>query len=97
MDNNQFLIGLAKIISAQSEVIGPVAYDLAQNVPGLQFSDRKIISSVHGDQRNILSALVKQYSSLFGQSSVEICKDAIHSINPPLDESLLPEELTFSN
>ncbi len=97
MDNNQFLAGLRKIISAQSEVIGPVAYELAQNVPGLQFSDRNVIASVNGDQKHILSALVKQYSNLFGQSSIEICKDAIHSINPPLDESLLPEELTFTN
>lgn len=97
MDNNQFLTGLRKIISAQSEVIGPVAYDLAHNVPGLQFNEQKIVVSVNGDQKNVLSALVKQYSSLFGQSSIEICKDALHSIDPPLDASLLPEELTFSN
>ena len=97
MNENSQVKVISKIISAQSEVIGPIAYDLAHNVGGLQFGDRNTISAVSGDYKNVLAELVKQYSQLFGQSSIEICKDALHSVDPPLDKNLLPDELVATS
>jgi len=96
MNDNQHVQVISKIISAQSEVIGPLAYDLAHNVGGLLFGERNVVAGVNGDYKNVLTELVKQYSQLFGQSSIEICKDALHSVDPPLDKELLPDELVIS-
>ena len=96
MNDNQQVKVITKIISAQSEVIGPIAYDIAHNVGGLLFGERNVVAGVNGDYKNVLSELVKQYSQLFGQASIEIFKDALHSVDPPLDKELLPEELAAS-
>jgi hypothetical protein len=93
MNNDQHVQVISKIISAQSEVIGPLAYDLAHNVGGLVFDGRDVLASVNGDYKNVLTDLVKQYSKVFGQSSIEVCKDVVSQMDPPLDKGILPDEL----
>jgi hypothetical protein len=71
---------VAKIISAQEAIVGPVAKEIAGKVTGIDNPNKQVLEN-----------LVKEYSGLFGQASIETCKDAIKDIvNPSVD---LPEIL----
>ena len=66
---------VAKIISAQEAIVGPVAKEIAGKVTGIDNPNKQVLEN-----------LVKEYSGLFGQASIETCKDAIKDIvNPSVD------------
>lgn len=83
---------ISQIIKQQQMIIGPVAIDQAKKVTGLNIDDVEHVA-VKGDGREVLASLVRQYSKLFGQASVEVCKDAVREIKPPLSREDLPEIL----
>jgi uncharacterized protein YfeS len=76
-----------KIIKEQQAIIGPVAFEQAKKVPGLKFDKNMRPISLEGDEKDVIQKLVEQYQHLFGQTSVEVCKDAIRSLQVP-NESL---------
>jgi len=63
------------IVKRQQSIIGPLAWSEAEKVSGLSIEGQKI--SVSGEGKAVLEHLVKQYANLFGQASVEACKDAV--------------------
>ncbi|MEK7559226.1 MAG: hypothetical protein AAB521_02900 [Patescibacteria group bacterium] len=65
-----------KIITEQEKIIGPVALEQARKVPGLTVDLQKHEVKIDGNKKEILQKLVEQYQHLFGQASVEVCKDA---------------------
>jgi len=69
-----------KIITEQEKIIGPIALEQAKKVPGLSVDLQKHEVKIEGDQKEILQKLVEQYQHLFGQASVEVCKDAVKDI-----------------
>ena len=69
-----------KIIEEQEKIIGPIALEQAKKVPGLSIDLQKHEVKIEGDQKEILQKLVEQYQHLFGQASVEVCKDAVKDI-----------------
>ena len=69
-----------KIIKEQETIIGPIALEQAKKVPGLSIDLQKHEVKIEGDQKEILQKLVEQYQHLFGQASVEVCKDAVKDI-----------------
>jgi hypothetical protein len=48
---------------------------------------------IAGDPKETLIKLVKQYEQLFGQASIEVCKDAIREMKPPIPVDQLPDLL----
>ncbi len=72
-----------KIIREQESIIGPVALEQAKKVPGLKIDWQKHEVALGGDEKAIIESLVKQYQNLFGQTSVEVCKDAIKGLSVP--------------
>ena len=74
-----------KIIKEQESIIGPVALEQAKKVPGLSVDWQKHEVGLVGDEKEILQKLVEQYQHLFGQTSVEVCKDAIRNLQVPAD------------
>ena len=71
------------IVKAQEAIIGPLAHDIADKVVGIDNPDKKV-----------LGELVKRYESVFGQASVETCKDAIKSLLAKSEKDIdLPEIL----
>jgi hypothetical protein len=81
-----------QIISGQQSIIGPLAFDQARKVAGLSINSSGEIK-VSGDSKTVLTNLVQQYEHLFGQASVEACKDALKELKPPPSPDQLPDIL----
>ena len=83
-----------KIVGAQERVIGPLAIEQAKKVPGLSIDWQSQKVTVSGDSKTVLGDLVKNYEHLFGQASVEVCKDAIRGIVDEIPKDQLPPVLS---
>lgn len=84
------------IISHQREVLGPLAIEQASGITGLEVDASgkvKISLKASDNSKNLLQSLVKKYEKLFGQASVEVCRDAIREAGVQVEESELPEIL----
>lgn len=64
------------IIHEQQNIIGPLALEQARKVKGLKVDNSGHGVELSGDKSSVLGHLVSQYEKLFGQTSVEVCKDA---------------------
>lgn len=74
-----------KIIKEQQAIIGPVAYEQAKKISGLKVDEQKSDVILEGNEKEILEKLVEKYQHLFGQASVEVCKEAIKGFQVPSD------------
>lgn len=82
-----------RIIKEQELIIGPVAWEEAQKVPGLKIDAKKSSVSFSGDAKEGLNKLVAQYTRLFGRASTEICKDAVQDLIVELSKDQIPSSL----
>ena len=86
---------LAKnIIEAQETLIGPVAVMQAEKVSGLMVDwphdhDVKVTSK----GTDVINDLVAQYKELFGQISVQVCKEAVGRLVGKMAADELPASL----
>jgi hypothetical protein len=81
-----------KIIKSQREIIGPMAIDLAKHVDGLTVTNPDNIS-ISASPKIVITDLVNKYAQLFGKASIEVCKDAVREIKPPVPVDELPDIL----
>ena len=81
------------IIDRQRSIIGPVALEQAMQVPGMAVNWRKRTVSFSGDKRAAVDALVRKYEGLFGQLSVEVCRDAARRLLTQLPADQQPKSL----
>jgi len=65
-----------KIIQSQEAIIGSVAVEQAESIPGfkIDWTTQQVVIS--GDEANAIDELVDKYKFLFGRLSVEVCKEA---------------------
>ena len=83
-----------RIIKAQELIIGPLAWDEAKEVTGLNVVDQqKAQVAFNGDAKDILNRLVTQYEHLFGRASHEVCKEAVTDIVAEMKPEEIPENL----
>lgn len=82
----------AHIIKEQETIIGPLAFDQARKVNGIQIDSKGHIKII-GNGKEVIDHLVHKYSELFGAASVEVCKDAIKQLTPSISAEDLPEIL----
>lgn len=82
-----------KIIKQQESVIGPVAVEQASAVSGLKLDWAQHKVSVTGDGAKVIDGLVEQYKTLFGQISVEVCKEAAGALVDKLPADKHPKTL----
>ncbi len=82
-----------KIIAGQETIIGPVAVEQAQQVRGLDVQWAKHEVSIGSDGAGVINELVAKYKALFGQISVEVCKEATAALVRQLAPDEVPEAL----
>ena len=83
---------ISRIIKEQQAIIGPIALDQAKKVSGLEVKGEEDIKVV-GNKKEVLGNLVNQYAKLFGQASVEICKEALEPFTDKIPVSDIPDIL----
>jgi len=72
------------------QIIGPLAQEQANKVNGLTVSGDLTSIAISGNSRAILGDLVQHYEQIFGQASVEACKDAVKETQLTLSKDDLP-------
>lgn len=82
-----------RIIKQQETIIGPVAIEQAEQIPNINVDWKNHKVSVKGDGKKAIDALVQQYKGLFGQTSVEVCKEAAGPLINKLQAGQLPKTL----
>lgn len=82
-----------QIIIEQQAIIGPIAYTQARKVEGINIDGKGSVIITGENGKEILGNLVNRYADLFGQASVEVCKEAVREIEPPLKSEELPDIL----
>ncbi|MFH1565910.1 MAG: hypothetical protein ABIB98_01785 [bacterium] len=91
---NTYVKIISSVVRAQGQVMGPLALNEARKVPGLVFPISGFENiKISGEPNAVITGLVKQYEKIFGEASVEVCKDAIKEIKPPLVPDQVPEIL----
>ncbi|OGY58071.1 MAG: hypothetical protein A3D47_02050 [Candidatus Colwellbacteria bacterium RIFCSPHIGHO2_02_FULL_43_15] len=84
---------VSEIIREQARVIGPIAWDEAMKIPGLNIDVKSNLLSVDGDSKVVLEKLMKRHEELFGSASLEICKDAVRKTLSQIPQDQLPDVL----
>jgi hypothetical protein len=80
------------ILQGQLAMIGPLAINQAKAVEGISVDeDNKI--TIKGNGKDILGGLVKQFELLFGNASIEACKDAVKEASVTISDKDLPDIL----
>jgi hypothetical protein len=95
MDTLNYELQMAvRIIKAQELIIGPLAWDEAKEVSGLNVLDQKKEEvSFTGDAKDILNRLVTQYEHLFGRASHEVCREAVSDLVAEMNPTEVPDSL----
>jgi hypothetical protein len=79
------------IIKEQQTIMGPIALEQAKKVSGLKFASDEV--EVTGDHKTVLSNLINQYARIFGQASVQVCKEAFEQYQDKIPAKDIPEVL----
>jgi hypothetical protein len=93
VQTDPFASAVIKIIEEQADVIGPLALEQARKVSGLDINwDTKDVV-FNGDKTDILGKLVGKYEELFGQISVQVCKESVKKLSMGIPNDQLPASL----
>ena len=84
-----------RIIREQALIIGPLAWDEARKVQGIQVLDEKNgqVDVKNGDPKLVVDKLVAQYERLFGKASHEVCCEAVADLLAELPPADVPTSL----
>lgn len=69
-----------RIIKEQENIIGPLAVEQAQKVPGLKLNWKLHEILIEGNETLVVETLIERYRDVFGQASIEVCREAVHSL-----------------
>jgi len=84
---------VVSIIEHQESIIGPIAVERASSVTGLSIDWPKKTVQITGEPMKVIDDLVDQYKTLFGQISVEVCKEAVGRLAQQLSPEQMPASL----
>jgi hypothetical protein len=78
------------IVREQEGIIGPLALDQANTVSGLKISNNGDSIEIQGNVEEVISQLVRTYESLFGEVSVDACKESVKRILSEIGKQNIP-------
>lgn len=81
----------SKIIKEQQAIIGPIALDQAKKVSGLAIAGDDV--KITGNKKQVLENLVRQFEKLFGQASIQVCRDAFDQFSEEIPQTDIPDIL----
>lgn len=81
----------SKIIKEQQAIIGPIALDQAKKVNGLAIAGDDV--KITGNKKQVLENLVRQFEKLFGQASIQVCRDAFDQFSEKIPQTDIPDIL----
>ena len=84
-----------RIIKEQELIIGPLAWEEARKVHGVNIIEVKS-GQVHiqnGDPREVINKLVSQYELIFGRASREVSRQAVAGMLSSLQPAEVPSSL----
>ncbi len=87
---DKYNVAIKYIIQEQESIIGPVAIDLLRQVDGVNYINNEV-TITKGDPKTTLSNVVNQFSTLFGQLSIEVSKQVIKSKGLQFGPGELPD------
>ncbi len=93
MNENVYQQLAKSIIEHQESIIGPVAIERANVVEGLELDWPHKDVKITGNPMSVIDQLVEQYKALFGQISVEVCKEAVGRLAQQLSPDQMPASL----
>jgi hypothetical protein len=73
-------------------IMGNLAIVQAKSVGGLQIADNEEVT-IQGDPKNVIEQLVQKYAAMFGETSIDECREALMEVTPHPSEDMLPEIL----
>lgn len=79
-----------KIIKEQEKIIGPIAFEQADKVSGLKINWSKHEVMFQGEKKDIIENLIEKYKALFGQASVEVCREAASALISQIPQDQRP-------
>lgn len=81
-----------RIVAEQSLIMGPIAWEEAGKVEGLRVNkaDNSISFQESSKSKDVLSDLVNRYQRLFGQASVDVCKNAVSDLIAGMTNEQIP-------
>jgi hypothetical protein len=79
-----------EIIKNQEGIIGPIALEQAQKVPGLRVDLERHDVQFEGNKIDVVEKLVEKYKEIFGQASVEVCREAAGKILVGVSKENIP-------
>ncbi len=82
-----------RIIKEQEFIIGPLAWDEARKVSGLNIDQIHNSVSFSGDSKDIINRLVAQYERFFGRASHAVCHNAVQDIIAKMSPEEIPSSL----
>lgn len=84
---------IEKIIEEQESIIGPIALEQAKKVNGLKINWQEHEVTLEGNKTQILENLVDKFQTLFGQASIEVCKEVVDRYRTQISSEQLPATL----
>ncbi len=92
MNMDPFIQAISRIIREQQAIVGPLALDQARKVEGLDVTTPDDIK-ITGNKKQTLDNLINQYAKLFGQASVEVCRQAFQPFSDKIPAAEVPDIL----
>lgn len=84
---------VSRIIKEQESIVGPLAWEQAGKVTGLRVDVKKNEASIEGNPKEVIGKLVAQYEKLFGQASLEVCREAVRPLLSQISNEEIPAVL----
>ena len=83
-----------RIILQQAELVGTLAWQVAQQVSGIDVIDMlKSQITIRGEPREAINELIGKYQKLFGKMARDVCRNSVADILADMESNEIPESL----